>query len=370
MKILLAFVLLLIGAEVFANDGMFYSNGGNLVPVNETSIEMRKEVLYLKRVPGGMEVNVYFEFYNPGEARDEIVGFVTPPSSAEYYDSDMETYPKGVPMHPYIKGFMVMVNGQLLPYKIARMEDTGFNTDQPISLSQSGYDYVYYFNVHFEPGMNIIRHHYVFAGSTDLGSEQFTYRLTTAKLWANKAIGDFELIIDAPDYMRVPESLTESHIPIPWQIVGIGRYEANDYDLNGNAFMKNGCLRYHTTDFSPDFDIVITFPRAHVMYDEITKGGFNNNGVYLLMSSLFGKVDTAYLSDEESLSTEEIQTLINFLYATKGLLIRKAESAALFAKAIWYMPDPNLNAEDIVFTANEQLLVDALAAERNKRKNQ
>ena len=84
MKLISYIIALLMPVLLCANDGMFMSEGGQLIPVKETSIEMQKEILYLKYTPLGIEVSVYFEFYNPGEARDEIVGFVTPPASEDF----------------------------------------------------------------------------------------------------------------------------------------------------------------------------------------------------------------------------------------------------------------------------------------------
>ncbi len=48
-----------------ANDGVFYAAGNQLIPITETDISVRKEVLTLNRVGDHLEVTVYYEFFNP-----------------------------------------------------------------------------------------------------------------------------------------------------------------------------------------------------------------------------------------------------------------------------------------------------------------
>lgn len=369
MRKLILFFALFISAVAFANDGMFYSNGSNLMPMKETSIEMQKEVLYLKRIPGGFEVNVYFEFYNPGAARDEIVGFVTPPSSDEnFIDEDLPgSAPKnGSPLrHPFINEFMVMVNGQLLPYEVARFDSTGFNSE--IAGSNYGADYVYYFNVHFEPGKNIIRHHYIFKGFSSIYEESFNYRLTTGKMWSKDAIGDFELIIESPEtYMRIPETFYNDKRPALWQVLGIGKLAGEDYAGWGNTYMRSGLLRFQTINFAPDYDLTINIPSQHVILEELPK--FNPGLELPFLMDLVYNTDSEYKVDFEEFSDSIIQMLINYLYVKHGLLIRNEESAAVFKNLVWYIPDPNLKADQIKLSEQEQRILNALVAERSKRK--
>ncbi len=369
MKILLASIIILMSMQLTANDGIFYSNGSNLMPMKETSIEMQKEVLFLKRIPGGFEVNVYFEFYNPGQARDEIVGFVTPPSSDEdFVDEDLAgSAPKsGQPLrHPFINEFMVMVNGQLLPFEVARFDSTGFNSE--MIGAQSGRDYVYYFNVHFEPGKNIIRHHYIFKGFYSIYEEDFKYRLTTGKMWSKDAIGDFELIIESPEtYMRIPESFYADKRPALWQILGIGNLAAEEDAGWGNTYIRSGLLRFQTINFAPDFDLTINIPSPHTIVGEFPK--FNPGLELPFLMDLLYNTDSEYKIDFTEYSDNIIQILINYLYVKHGLLIKNEESSAVFKNFVWYLPDPNLKADQIILSEQEQRILNALVAERNKRK--
>ena len=71
--ILLYFLVFCIG--VYANDGAFYMAGNQLVPINETDISVKKEILYIKKTQEFAEVSVYYEFFNPKETKEIIVGF-------------------------------------------------------------------------------------------------------------------------------------------------------------------------------------------------------------------------------------------------------------------------------------------------------
>ena len=48
-----------------ANDGVFYASGNQLIPITETDISVKKEVLTINRVGDHIEVTVYYEFFNP-----------------------------------------------------------------------------------------------------------------------------------------------------------------------------------------------------------------------------------------------------------------------------------------------------------------
>ena len=82
---LLLFSVFFITAK--ANDGAFYSNGNQLIPIVETDIRVQKEVLKINRIvqktedwdQNYFEVSVYYEFFNPSAEKDLIVGFEAAP---------------------------------------------------------------------------------------------------------------------------------------------------------------------------------------------------------------------------------------------------------------------------------------------------
>lgn len=198
------------------NDGAFYAQGSTLFPIKETTISLKKEILNLTRlVRDTMQVDIHFEFYNPGEEKELIVGFVTPPASggAEQYRQK----------HPHISRFMVMVNDRLLEYKVTRMDSTGFSVP---GNKITGRDFIYYFTVRFKKGITVIKHSYVYkaSGSVEM-SPTFDYRLTTGNMWANSSIESFELNINMGNdcYFFLPHSLTKDGKAMDWKITGTGR---------------------------------------------------------------------------------------------------------------------------------------------------
>jgi hypothetical protein len=62
-RIVLIALLLTYSFSVNANDGAFYAAGNHLIPIQETSITVKKEVLSMKKVDDKfIEVTVYYEF--------------------------------------------------------------------------------------------------------------------------------------------------------------------------------------------------------------------------------------------------------------------------------------------------------------------
>lgn len=242
LSLLLLLVIFCFGLR--ANDGAFYSKGNHLIPITESDIRVQKEILTITRVDdtvgwGSMFlVNVYYEFFNPGEAKDLIVGFEAPSPDGHVTPGDNEYMYKG---DPYINGFQVIMNGKNLSYQIAHvpykakgaydydytrrtedyykdgqvqdmsfeqyMEFVNANFDNPDECWEFYgvlYYYVYHFNAHFEPGVNIIQHTYTSKGSALVMMDyMFDYILTAANRWANNGIDDFTLVLDLGDMTGV-----------------------------------------------------------------------------------------------------------------------------------------------------------------------
>src|SRR5262249_28753660 len=148
-------------------------------------------------------IDVHYELYNPGEAKDILVGF-----EAASPEGDVDGHPVNG-MHPYMSDFTVQMNSELLPYKVAIVSDSVYYKNGKFSEDKKSYlkddfeeqapdfFYVYHFKAKFKKGLNVIKHSYILDLSTsviDLFS--LSYVLTTAKRWANRKIDDFTLEID------------------------------------------------------------------------------------------------------------------------------------------------------------------------------
>jgi hypothetical protein len=195
-KFSLLFLLLAADYSCIANDGSFYALGNTLIPLKESTVQLKKEILSLERRGNWMQVDIYFEFFNPGPEKELTVGFVTPPAVGDVKDEEAE--------HPQVKDFMVMAGNRILPFKIAKMNESGFKVTDKLA---DGYDFVYYFTIRFAKGITVIRHSYLYRGGVSVEAmADFDYRLTTGTSWAGGVIGDFELNISMGDnsYFAIP----------------------------------------------------------------------------------------------------------------------------------------------------------------------
>ena len=262
-----------------------------------------------------------------------------------------------------------MVNDVLLPYNVNYVENSGFNNEY---FDANGGDYIYYFNVHFEPGLNVIRHHYVFHGSSGLNEIGFAYRLTTGTMWAGGVIGDFTLILDIPnEVLSIHNPKFNGKSYLPWMMQGLGNYAVEKDGVN-KVFLKSGLMQCNVKNFEPQSDLYINFEPHHQYLGPVTKGTeLFDTGVILNLFYFDPAENKALLkSDFQTLSDDEIQLLINFFYARKGYDFKTESIKDNFLKCIWYIPDPNLKMDDIKFNESEQIIIDLLNAERESRKNQ
>src|SRR5689334_15148742 len=200
MKTLLP--LLLLPVFCFANDGAFRVNGNQLIPMYETDISVRKEILTIKRVgPLQAEITVYYEFFNPKEDKTLEVGFEAfSPSGDVGWKIDKNG-------QPFISNFTVNLNDSTVPWLVAIVHDKSYyrggkiNAMTLAAANKEAADndavdffYVYHFKAKFHKGVNILRHTYV-VGLSNSVSEKYSleYVLTAAKRWANRQIDDFTL---------------------------------------------------------------------------------------------------------------------------------------------------------------------------------
>lgn len=118
------FALLAI-ASAKANDGAFYSKGNQLILITETTIRVQKEILTITRVTDSIngwgdlfKVDVYYEFFNPGPAKDLIVGFEATSADGNAYGGTLdEAYAE----QPFIYDFNVVMNDRKLSHQVAHV---------------------------------------------------------------------------------------------------------------------------------------------------------------------------------------------------------------------------------------------------------
>jgi hypothetical protein len=364
MKKIVFLLFLLPALLTKANDGVFYATGNTLVPLKETTIRLKKEILNLTRKDDWMQVDIYFEFFNPGPDKELTVGFVTPPASGDVTDEEAK--------HPFVKDFMVMTGENLLPYKVAMMNETGFKVSSKVS---DGYDFVYYFTIKFVKGITVIRHSYTYRGGGSVEAKQdFDYRLTTGTTWANNGIDDFELNIDMGDdsYYSVPVAFGAA--AAPWQVAGIGRvsktnfpvpYMAEDKARLKMVYIRKGKLQMRAANFKPAEDLSINFWHLHnewnLWCDKPVKNDFSD-----ITQFIWGEAPEVVIS---KLTNEQLRLYRNLNYARMGYDFKDADLKKAFSKYNWYLPDPALKANAVpeeYYIGSE--IMKLIVAEEKKRK--
>src|SRR5438105_2602650 len=118
-KIFIWLLLLLSFTVCYPNDGAFRAAGNQLIPMYETDVSVKKEILTIKRINSRQaEITVYYEFFNPKESKELEVGFeaVSPYGDVNRAPVDGK--------HPYITHFTVNMNGNPVPFKVSIVSDS------------------------------------------------------------------------------------------------------------------------------------------------------------------------------------------------------------------------------------------------------
>lgn len=360
--------LFLSAAVLRANDGSFYAAGGSLFPLKETVVQLQKENLSfrLDSAAKHVYVDVFFEFFNPGPEKELTVGFVTPPANGDIDDRQMQ--------HPQIRDFTVVMNGQPLEWKVWRASESGFKIGEDVA---TGSDFVYFFKAVFKPGANQVRHTYSHKVSSGIEMLFYVdYRITTGKMWANGAIGEFNLSIETGDYYwALPWSFSEDgKDPVEWQLSGPGRIiREKQYSFLNDSLplrmlrtKKGAKLSCSIKNFRPDRDLFFYARQPFEMYLSGLSAVFGDPkkdavGAYYSLAN-----DT---TEALALQDWEIQALKNLLYARHGYVFKNEKWKNYFEKQDWYYPVPELSDPPKVFDPMErQLFGMLLYAEKQKKK--
>ena len=334
----------------FADDGAFYSQGSTLIPIKHTMIALKKEVLTLKRKGNRLNVDVAFEFFNPGAERTETVGFVTPPCYGENFHEDL------IGTLPDITNFTVEANGTPLKYKISRLGKSGFRL--PVAIDTAKKDFVYYFKIKFISGINRIHHTYTMrANQYPYMSVNFEYRLTTGNTWANGEMEDFTLHIDmGTDLLfKLPSTFAKDRRQIEWVADSSAKISCGPrwYTFEGvedtttDCFVMahSGGVTFHTMHFKPDFDL--DFGEInHDPFDE-----FHHALQQKPLNGFFRITDTAEIA---AMNDKDLNLCKNYLFALHNCEFKNKELSDFFSQFAWYFPYPNRNPEVAILDKDER----------------
>jgi hypothetical protein len=132
-KVYISCIILLLCQyyNAISNDGAYLGSGNHLIPITESDISIKKEILSIKRYLGKVHVDVYYEMYNPGKEKTIRVGFEarSPGGDAQVEPSEGK--------HPYMNNFTVLVNNESLKYNISYIISSNDNptSKKPTTLS-------------------------------------------------------------------------------------------------------------------------------------------------------------------------------------------------------------------------------------------
>ncbi len=275
-----------------ANDGLFYTSGNQLVPLNESQISVSKEVLTIRlNANGTATVDVQYDFLNPEkEERCVTVGFVADAPQNFTGQQLQETE------HPFIKDFTVEMNDTALSFRHATVaNDSTFVNKlefKPLDLSlyeedESGsgnyltlqdthlgtsISYVYYFQATFKPGLNHVHHRYTYTMAQNVYTHYLLdYKLSPALRWANHQINDFTLRIESDGsplhFFLNAASMKGTDAPAIVNAAGkkgYGKHQMRDirsseYDKQAQQmlefFLRDASVEIHAKDFKAEEEL-------------------------------------------------------------------------------------------------------------------
>ena len=376
----------------YANDGVFYAAGNQLIPITETDISIKKEVLTINRAGDHLEVTVCYEFFNPVGEKELLVGF----EAVSPYNSNIDPFAM-FPNHPHMRNFKVTMNGEPLSFDIALVENIRYNnkdnsvpqyyvnghienwTKQRIEDSLAAWDYppglpvdyVYHFKAKFRPGLNIVQHTYEYDLSFTIGEEfYFPYVLTAANRWANRQIDDFTLNINMGDRESFRIKQTFFNSTGDWTINGTGmvtdcHWEGWDTVQNGVIFhIHKGGISFHKQNFHPNGELTVA-------KDELITTLWNSrngeqdlsteekliNGIktqYFALDTLFV---TGFFEEAPRFSPIQCRILRNLPFAYHGYKFKDKKLQHFFESTKWYIRNPEYKGETEALSEKEKAWV-------------
>jgi hypothetical protein len=371
-NLVLSLILLLSFTVSWSNDGSFKAAGNHLIPMYETDISVKKEILTINRISADKAaITVYYEFFNPKATKELEVGF-----EAVSPSGDVRTRP--VDGHqPYINKFTVNMNGQPIPFKVAIVSDSlyynnGKYKSKTIAEANKESDendmvdwmYVYHFRAQFKPGINIIIHTYV----VDLSSSVFEnysldYILTAAGRWANRQIDDFTLQINMGEYQDVSIQNTFFSKAAEWQMPETAKGILNKKRDKEEAdmtefFVRKGMLVFQKQNFKPVGQLYIRSLNFYYYLgpDDYDKDdGFFNSSRDRLPFSI---EDQDHIKKPANELSKRI--LKNLPFARRGYIYKSPELQSYFEKQLWYKKDEKYKPVLAELTAKEQAWLNKL----------
>jgi hypothetical protein len=360
MKILLTSLVICSVILSLANDGAYYLSGNQLIPIQETDISIKKEILIVKRINADhVQVTVSYLFDNPTAEKNLLVGF-----EAASPAGDVNWRPKNGE-HPYMSNFSVILNATPLKYTPSIVLDSNYYTSGQIqsaseqeilkkfaNVGDPSFYYVYHFNAAFKKGLNTIQHTYNFRLSNSVEEHYaFEYILTAANRWANKGIDDFTLIIDMgefQDFLIEKQFFTDN---ASWLMNGkiVDFVRGNElsyrsFPYASNFFTHYGPIVFSQKNFHPKGELNLYSIRDYNLMNVTVFDATKHQLPY----NLDAVSELAKSANELS-----FKILRNLPYARRGFVFKTPEIQAYYEKQKWYNPIPSYISTENDLTEQE-----------------
>jgi hypothetical protein len=352
--------LLVAFTGTFANDGAYYVSGNHLIPMFESDIVVKKEILTIKRISDNKAtITVYYEFFNPKNGKQLDVGFEASSPSGDNEKGPLNGH------HPYITGFTVNLNGQAIPFKVAFVSDSLYYDKGKIKsktlaqveketedTDEVGFFYVYHFRALFKEGINILQHTYTVQLSFAVTEHyELEYILTAANRWGNRQIDDFTLQIDMGSFQDIMIPTTFFSNVSEWKLVGNGKSIQEKDGYTAEFFVRKGMIVFEKKNFKPTDELSIHSSNyynyrvsAELSWDE----PFDSKRDPLPFS-----IDDQHFVEKPANELSK-RILKNLPFARRGYVFRSAELQSYYEKQKWYKRDENYKADLAGLTREEK----------------
>lgn len=370
-------ILLCPGTHLHGNDSRYYGNGYHLVPLKETDISVVKEILSIELSDDDyINVDVYYEFFNPGSRKTITVGFESEsPNNTKFFSWEGK--------HPFIENFRYFLNDKELAYRTGLVhsevgdsksfefkalkqdanliEPSDPANDSPyLTIWDSKneepvpFAYAYYCDITFEPGINRVRHSYKYRKSDGVGYIFYMkYLLTPALRWANSQIDDFTLRISVPSsakhFVIKADAFLDSEFYVTRGFGKTRKVQLSKQEEYYEVSLRNGSLEWHSKNYKPTSEL-------EVHSADYVAGNMGEVEDKYYSGALYDRT-IPYPIDVSSTTQMQKRLLRNTAFAHRGYVFKDRELQEYFNSIWWYMPDPLWHGTIDDFTSQEKKLI-------------
>lgn len=346
---LITFAIAALCFNSYANDCIFTVSGNQLIPMCDSDISLKKEILTINLKDDGFAyIDVYYELENKGEDKVLQMGF-----EAQPLDFDKSPF-SPLTGDPYIQSFSVKMNNEDLPYSIKVMGGTHFD---PNSETIWDYTYVYLFDALFTHGKNVVCHKYKYEVSHSvINVFDIAYKLTPATKWANGMIDDFTLVIKAEHtskhFFIEEDILQNSDFVISHGDGKIRKQKSDKYGKIIEVTLRNGSVSYHQKKFVPKKELAIL--SADRLVSEVHKASYKLGSYY---DRSMGYLTTLKIHEESFNTKLNAKILRSLPYASRGYVFKDTNLQKFYNAQWWYIPNKNYKNNKKDFTPSEEVIL-------------